>query len=76
MKRIKRLVGIVLAVVTVMGSCFSVNAANDNRTYVRDECRSPLCYDSTHLENYHVYYLSTGIGSITTVKYPTGVCCR
>lgn len=74
MKRARKFLGVMLAAIIVMGSSFSVKA--DDRTYIGDECRAPLCYDSTHLENYHMYFIRTGSDSIKKIWDPTGECCR
>lgn len=74
MKRVRKLVGAMLVAVIVMGSSYSVQASSG--TYIGDECRSPLCYDSTHLEKYHVYFISTGVGSIKKQPVSTRECCR
>lgn len=75
MKRARKFLGVMLAATIVMGSSFSVKA--DSATYLYDECRAPLCYDGSHLENYHVYLITISGSSSHAMSYiETNDCCR
>lgn len=67
-----------VAVVMLIGSAASVQAGEARSVVeqISDECRSPLCYDSKNLENYHRYLVRELTGAYSIYIEPTGVCCR
>lgn len=66
------------ATILMLGSVLSAHADDDLVIYeqISDECRSPLCYDSKNLENYHRYLARKMTGQEVILKIPTGECCR
>ena len=75
MKKARRFLGIMLAAMLIMGSSFNVKA--DSAIYLHDECRTPLCYDGSHLQNFQVYLITvTGSSSHAIAYIETNECCR
>ena len=73
----KRLL-VLTATILMLGSVLSAHADDSFviTEQISDECRSPLCYDSKNLENYHRFLASAMTGKYVIINSPTGECCR
>lgn len=76
--RVKKKCIVLIAAIMMFGSVLGVqaNGRSSRVEQISDECRSPLCYDSKNLENYHRYLIRDTGGYYHILLEPTGVCCR